>query len=31
MATLDELSRALIAADKAGDVQAAKILAGIYY
>jgi len=28
MATLDELSRALIAADKAGDVQAAKILAG---
>lgn len=28
MATLDELSRALVAADKAGDVQAAKILAG---
>lgn len=28
MATLDELSRALIAADKAGDAQAAKILAG---
>lgn len=28
MATFDELSRALIAADKAGDVQAAKILAG---
>lgn len=28
MATMDELSRALIAADKAGDVQAAKILAG---
>lgn len=28
MATLDELSRALIAADKAGDVQAAKVLAG---
>jgi hypothetical protein len=28
MATLDELSRALIAADRAGDVQAAKVLAG---
>lgn len=28
MATLDELSRALIAADKAGDAQAARILAG---
>lgn len=28
MATLDELSRALVAADKAGDVQAARILAG---
>lgn len=28
MATLEELSRALVAADKAGDVQAAKILAG---
>lgn len=28
MATVEELSRALIAADKAGDVQAAKILAG---
>jgi hypothetical protein len=28
MATLDELSRALIAADKAGDAAAAKILAG---
>jgi hypothetical protein len=28
MATLDDLSRALIAADKAGDTQAAKILAG---
>lgn len=28
MATLDELSRALVAADKAGDVQAAKVLAG---
>jgi hypothetical protein len=28
MASIDELSRALIAADKAGDVQAAKVLAG---
>lgn len=28
MASIDELSRALIAADKAGDTQAAKILAG---
>lgn len=28
MATLDELSRALIAADKAGDAQAARVLAG---
>jgi hypothetical protein len=28
MATFDELSRALIAADKAGDAQAARILAG---
>jgi hypothetical protein len=28
MATIEELSRALIAADKAGDAQAAKVLAG---
>jgi hypothetical protein len=28
MATIEELSRALIAADKAGDVRAAKVLAG---